>query len=249
MKKALPLIKIINSLPVSSLPQHVVLVPDGNRRWAEKRHLSAIEGHRAGTQTFKKILKLAYASGIRIKSLSFWALSLDNVKNRSALELQGLFQIFDEAARLILDFPEIHQAKVRVNVFGEWERYFPAKVRENLRRAISETASYDRHYLNLFLAYDGYKEILDATEKIRRFPQTQKLTPELFKSCLYTKDLPPIDLMIRTGGEPHWSSAAFLWDAGYSQLYFTKKLWPDFGPRDFLKAVTDYTKRGRRFGR
>jgi undecaprenyl diphosphate synthase len=243
------LIKIINSIPVSSLPRHVVFVPDGNRRWAQKNHLSAIEGHRAGTRTFEKILKLAYTSGIRIKSLSFWALSLDNVKHRSALELKGLFQIFNEAARRILDFPEIHRAKVRVSVLGEWERHFPVEVRENLRRVVNETAGYDHHYLNLFLAYDGYQEILEAVEKIRRFPPTQKITPKLFKSCLYTKDLPPVDFVIRTGGEPHWSAGAFMWDAGYSQLYFTKKLWPDFSPQDFFKAMLNYTQRDRRFGR
>jgi len=241
--------ELLNSLSISSLPQHVVLVPDGNRRWAKKRGLSSIEGHRAGARTFERILKLAYGTGIRIKALSFWALSSDNVKHRSPVELRGLFQLFSELAEKIHGFSEIHRARVRVNVFGQWERHFPREAKENLRRLVKETAAYHNHYLNLFLAYDGYQEILDAVDKIRRLPQSQKTTSKLFKSCLYTKDLPPIDLVIRTGGEPHWSAGAFLWDAGYSQLYFTKKLWPDFGPRDFLKAVQDYTQRGRRFGK
>jgi len=243
------LIKIINSIPVFSLPRHVVLVPDGNRRWARKHGLSVVEGHQAGARALEKILKLAYQSGIKVKSISFWALSLDNVRHRSKPELKGLFQIFQRVAQKILSLPDIHRFKVKVSVFGEWETYFPAKTREELRRLVVETAAYNNYYLNFFLAYDGYKEILVAVDKIRNLPKEQKLTPKLFKSCLYTKDLPPVDFVIRTGGEPHWSSAAFLWDAGYSQLYFSKKLWPDFSPRDFLKAMLNYTQRGRRFGR
>jgi undecaprenyl diphosphate synthase len=94
-----PSSELISSLPILSLPQHVVLVPDGNRRWAKKRGLSPIEGHRAGARTFERILKLAYATGLKIKSLSFWALSLDNVRHRSPVELRGLFQLFNELAQ------------------------------------------------------------------------------------------------------------------------------------------------------
>jgi undecaprenyl diphosphate synthase len=244
-----PHLKFIKSLPQTSLPRHVVLVIDGNRRWAQKHNLHPWEGHRAGSRAVDRILRMAYGESLKISSLSFWALSLDNVRNRPKRELYGIYKLAEEAFEKLLHFPEIHKSEVKINAFGEWQKYFPKKTKEIIKTTLRATSHYNRYTLNFFLAYDGYKEILDAVENIRKNHTQEPLTPALFKKNLYTKDLPPVDYVIRTGGEPHWSAGAFLWEAGYSQLYFTRKLWPDFTQRDFLGAIVDYTKRKRRFGK
>jgi undecaprenyl diphosphate synthase len=125
-------------------------------------------------------------------------------------------------------------------------------VKASLDKAIKNTKNYDTFFLNFFIAYSGTDEVLGAVRciaKKARENSSLKINQDLLKSCLLTCDLPPVDLMIRTGGEPHLSDGFMMWETANSQLYFSDKLWPDFNEQDLRKAIEDYSKRGRRFGR
>jgi len=122
-----------------------------------------------------------------------------------------------------------------------------------VQEAIDATKDYSKLFLNIFLAYSGTDEMLEAirsiTEKAKDAKSKIQITPELLKQHLFTKDLPPVDLLIRTGGEPHLSAGFMMWDCADTQLYFTEKYWPDFTTSDFDSALADYATRGRRFGK
>jgi len=229
------------------LPTHVAIIPDGNRRWAKAHNQSSVFGHKAGAKTFENITRQAGERGI--KHLSFWGMSLDNFTKRDPIEVAGLLKIFyDEFTRLAQD-PEVHDRQMRVNAIGKWQEKFPLPVRRAIKKALTATAHYTNHYLNFFLAYNGLEEMAQAIKKIIKddIDPTQ-ITPELIKQNLYTKDLPPVDLAIRSGGEPHNSNGFMMWDTADAQLFFTEKLWPDFSTQDFDQALNDYTRRQRRFG-
>lgn len=247
----------MNSVEIESspaeiiLPRHVAITPDGNRRWAKNNGKSNIEGHEEGTRVFKKILK--HASLRNVEYVSTWGMSLDNIVKRNPAEVAGLLNLFRKEFKDLANDEDIHRNKVHVNVLGRWQEKFPFPVRGAVQEAIDATKDYSKLFLNIFLAYSGTDEMLEAVRTIAEKAKDAKskllITPELLKQSLFTKDLPPVDLLIRTGGEPHLSAGFMMWDCADSQLFFTEKYWPDFTTGDFDEALAEYAMRGRRFGK
>jgi len=231
------------------LPQHLVIIPDGNRRWAREKELEPVEGHRAGSEAFKKIAKAVFEAGI--KCFTFWTSSKINLTKRPKKESAFLVELLKQEFKKLEEDDFIERHQIRINIFGEWRNLLPKDLEEQLDRLMAKTAKYKGAFLNFLVAYDGYEEMLQAIRKIadlKAKDKTLKITSELLKNCLYTRDLPAVDFVIRTGGEPHLSSGFLMWDIGDSQLYFTSKYWPDFSEEDLILALKDYESRERRFG-
>ncbi len=230
----------------TSLPRHVVIIPDGNRRWAKEHGKSTIDGHKAGVQIFEDITM--HAADCGIEHLSAWGMSLDNFVKRSPQEVAGLLKIFYTEFKNLATSDKIHDRQVKINVIGRWRKKFPLPVKRAVDEAIGATEHYSRHFLNFFLAYGGTDEMLQAVKSMVK-SGVKKVTPETLKEHLLTRDLPPVDLLIRTGGEPHNSDGFMMWDMADAQYYFTETCWPDFTTKDFDAALEDYAARQRRFGK
>ena len=231
-----------------NLPIHVAVIPDGNRRWAKERGLKPWEGHEAGAQDLKKLIDVAHKIGI--KCLSFWGSSLENLKKRPFQERRALLNIYERYFSEILEDERIDRDEVRINFVGRWEQQFPKKLKNIIHKCIDKTKNYKKFVLNFFLAYNGDDEMLEAVSRIAKtYVKGKKVTAEMIKNNLMTKDLPPVDLLIRTGGEPHLSAGFMMWDVADSQLYFSMKNFPDFGEEEFKEAIEDYKNRDRRKGK
>lgn len=232
------------------LPQHVVIVPDGNRRWAKRRGEPSYFGHRAGAKTTEMILKSALDSGVQ--NLTIWGSSVSNVTERSESEVKFLFQIFEQLFRKLRTNKDVKKHAVRVQVLGRWEELFPDGLKKIIRAVIAETKDKTGPRLTILMAYSGVDEMTNAVkaiaESVRRDPDTE-VCEHLVKEYLWTRDLPPVDLVIRTGGEPHWSAGMLMWDVAEARLYFTKTLWPDFSGEEFQKTLESYSRTERRHGK
>jgi len=235
---------------IKNIPKHIALIPDGNRRWARKRGLLSWLGHRTGTKALEKILDKALE--LKIPYFTFWGGSYDNLTKRSKTEVNFLFKVYTDRFRKVLKDERIHRNKVRINVLGRWREILPKKTQEVIEKAIEATKNYNKYFLTFLIAYDGTDEMLDCIRKIAKKTagNPTKITKDLIKENLWTKDLPPVDLAIRTGCEsdPHLSAGFMMWDTTYSQLYFTQSFFPDFGQKEFEKIIEDYSKRERRLG-
>lgn len=232
---------------IKNIPNHVVIIPDGNRRWARKRGLNPWLGHRAGAKTFEKVLEKALE--LRIPYITFWGSSWDNLTKRSKIEVNFLFKVYTEQFKRIVGDKRIHANKVKVSVLGRWQEILPKATQEAIKKALAATKNYRKHCLTFLLAYNGTDEMVDCIQKIANKPKA-KVTEKLIKENLWTKDLPPVDLVIRTGCEndPHLSAGFMMWDTAYSQLYFTKTFLPAFSPKEFEEIIRDYSDRQRRMG-
>jgi undecaprenyl diphosphate synthase len=233
----------------STLPLHVAIVPDGNRRWATTRGLDPWEGHEVGAQNTERLIRKARELGIR--HMSFWGSSLENLKKRPLLETQALLRIYETYFTKLSASEDIHKDRARINFIGHWEEQFPASLKKVLHKCIEATKDYGEYFLNFFLAYSGDDEMLQAIRAIasKYGENAGAITPEVVKEHLMTRELPPVDLLIRTGGEPHLSAGFMMWDVADSQLYFSEKNYPDFDEREFALAIEDYETRARRFGK
>ena len=232
-----------------NLPNHIVLIPDGNRRWARKKGLPPFFGHRQGAKTTEKILKAAL--NLKIPYFTFWGTSLDNVTKRSPEEIKFLFNIFERYFKKLINSKEIHQNSVKINVLGRWDKLFPERLKQLIKKLINKTKNYKNHQLTFLMAYSGIDEMTSAVKQIanrKAQGKNLKIDEKLIKENLWTKDLPPVDLVIRTGGEPHWSMGMMMWDVANAQLYFTETLLPDFSVEEFKKAIEQYSKTERRMG-
>lgn len=230
---------------MNAVPRHVAIIPDGNRRWAIEHRVSAVDGHAQGAQVMRIVMP--YAADQGVEHISLWGMSLDNFTKRSISEVTGLLALFRKEFQDLAINQDIHSRHTRVNVFGRWQEKFPFPVRISVEKAIAATSCYSQHYLNFFLAYDGVDEMTAAVQNIITEGITS-VTPDIIKQHLFTKDLPPVDFIIRTGGEPHLSAGFMMWDVTDSQLWFTEKLWPDFTTADFDAALAAYATRHRRKG-
>jgi tritrans,polycis-undecaprenyl-diphosphate synthase [geranylgeranyl-diphosphate specific] len=231
------------------VPCHVAVIPDGNRRWAKKRGLPIIEGYRRGSDTLSDILEIAFDLGVI--HFSIWGISESNIINRAREWVDSLDRLFETNFNTLAQEKKIHEREVKINVYGKWMELLRQETKESIWRALKATEKYNRLTLNLFIAYSGTEELLDAIRRILEKSKEEPgldITPGLLKKHLLTCDLPPVDLLIRTGGEPHLSDGFMMWDVADAQLYFSDKFWPEFTPEDFQKAIEDYSKRGRRFG-
>jgi len=233
-----------------NIPRHIAIIPDGNRRWAAKHNLPSSLGHEEGTKALKNVLETIY--DLRIYCFSFWGASEANLRKRSLREVQTLEKMYEVNFKKLAEDSRVHEEQVRINIFGQWEKLLKREAaKHSIRMVMKATEKYNKYLLNFFIAYDGISDMLSAIERItREVHNTPELliTQELVKANLLTRDLPPVDLLIRTGGEPHLSAGFMMWDISDAQLYFTEKYWPEFTGEDLRKAIGDFQKRQRRYG-
>jgi len=230
-------------------PQHIAIIPDGNRRWAKKRGLPGTAGHERGAEVFGNILEVVLRE--RIPYVTFWGSSLSNVLNRSKEEVSFYFSLVERYFKKLLTDKRLTEHKVRIRILGRWRELFPASVCAAMETAIDATSSHDKFHLTFLMAYSGTEEILDAVNQLvgAHAKDHIAVNAETLKSSLWTHDLPPVDIVIRTGGEPHWSAGFMMWDIAEAHLAFTETLWPDFSEKEFLAIVSNFKTRERRFGK
>ena len=230
-----------------NLPRHVVIIPDGNRRWAVLRGLRPWEGYEAGAQNTEKLIREARTIGI--KEMSFWGSSLENLAKRPLMERQALLRIYETYFKKLLESEDIHKDEAHIRFIGHWEEQFPDSLKKIMRECVEATKNYGKYFLNFFLAYSGDDEMCLAIEKIAlSLKEGEVVTNEMIKDNLMTRDMPPVDLLIRTGGEPHLSAGFMMWDIANTRLYFSDKYFPDFDEAAFGEAIHDYADRQRRYG-
>lgn len=227
------------------IPNHIGIIMDGNGRWAEHRGLSRSAGHREGANTLKKIC--LYADSIGVKYLSVYAFSTENFK-RSKVEVDFLMSLFVEM--FTNEFQEIMDRHVKV-VFSGRRAPLPRKVLKAMDTIVEQTKDNGHLVLNICLNYGGQTEILDMTFNIVQQVVSGKLKIEdvnldTLHDNLY-QDLPPLDLVIRTGGELRLSNF-MLYQSSYAEFYFPKILFPDFLENEFMDAIVEFNKRTRKFG-
>jgi len=232
---------------------HIVLIPDGNRRWARKRGFQPWIGHQAGARAFNKILDKALE--MRVRHFTFWGTSFDNLTKRSKIEVRFLYSTMTERFKRAAKSERIHKNKVRVNVLGRWEEIAPEGTKKAIREVIERTKNYSKYFLTFLIAYNGTDEMISCIKNIahlvkRGGASIDKINEKLVQENLWTNFLPPVDLVIRTGceGDPHNSAGFMMWHTAYSQLYFTKTFFPAFSPQEFEDIIKDFEKRERRMG-
>jgi undecaprenyl diphosphate synthase len=228
------------------VPRHVGIIMDGNGRWAESRGLPRLEGHREGSASVREVTRTARRLGIQ--ALTLYAFSSQNWA-RPAEEVAGLMELLREY--LERERPEILDNSIRLNAVGDINR-LPRYVREPLDRLIADSAHNTGMVLSLALSYGGREEILHAATRMAEAIAKGELTPgrveeKDFEQFLWTHGLPPLDLVVRTSGEQRVSNF-LLWQVAYAELCFTDALWPDFRTEEFLRCVSQYQQRERRFG-
>jgi undecaprenyl diphosphate synthase len=228
------------------LPRHVAIIMDGNGRWAEARGLSRNEGHRAGIESVRAVVRGAHELGIR--TLTLYSFSLENWE-RPRAEVDELMRILERYLESELD--EVHRNGIQVRAIGRLER-LPASVRKRLDDAIERTRGNREMQLVFALSYGGRAEIVDAARKLMREAELGKLDPDrldekTFAAHLYDPELPDPDLLIRTGSESRLSNF-LLWQIAYAEIHTTSVMWPDFRKGHLIEAMLDYQSRERRFG-
>jgi undecaprenyl diphosphate synthase len=224
------------------LPNHIAIVPDGNGRWAERRGLPRLSGHRAGADNMRRMVK--YLNEYPIKYLTLYGFSTENW-TRPEEEVRGLFQILEEFIDKCAQ--EIHERGVQLRHLGRLNE-LPQSLQLAINRAVELTKNNTGMILNVAFNYGGRAEILDAVRRLLADGvKPQNIDEELFSSYLYSAGLPNVDLLIRTGDETRLSNF-LIWQTAYSEYHFTTVLWPDFGKKDINKALLSYSRRERRFG-
>lgn len=224
-----------------NIPLHVGIIMDGNGRWARKRGLPRVMGHKVGVESVRSVIRVARKLGI--KYLTLYTFSSENWQ-RPKEEVSYLMQLLKTL--LIKEVDDLKRQGVRIRAIGRLGN-LGKEVLEALNYAIEKTK--DNKDLNLYLAlsYGGRQEIVDAVNTILRLG-IKEVDEEKFRNFLYDPELPDVDLLIRTAGEYRISNF-LLWHTAYAELYITDVLWPDFREEEFLKAIEDYSKRVRKFGR
>jgi undecaprenyl diphosphate synthase len=229
--------------------KHVAIIMDGNGRWAKRRGLPRVVGHREGVESVRAIVKESQKQGI--KYLTLYTFSTENWR-RPKKEVTTLMKMLKEM--LIKETPELHKNKVRINVIGKIDDLY-ADAKRALNDALSLTCKNNGLVLTLCLSYGGRSEIIDSVKKIisqdrRRHIDLNRFDEKSFADFLYDPNLPDPDLLIRTGTENRERISNFLlWQVAYTELYFTKTLWPDFRSKEFTKAIEEFQRRERLFGR
>lgn len=222
------------------IPTHIAIIMDGNGRWAKKRHLPRILGHRKGVERVREIVRVSGEIGLPY--LTLYTFSSENWQ-RPRKEVSDLMKMLE---RLVRDEEsELAKNNVRLKAIGRLSD-LPPGVRDKLSLSIDHLSQNTGLTLTLALSYGGRAEILDGVKKA--LVATDNLTEQEFAGFLYDPDLPEPDLLIRTGGERRISNF-LLWQIAYTELYFTEALWPDFGKKELLAAIDDFGARERRFGR
>lgn len=228
-------------------PKHIGIILDGNRRWAKARGLKPTEGHKAGAEAVKNIVKYAYDCGL--KYLTVYAFSTENWK-RDKAEVALLMKLLDKFTTELLESDE--KREIKIKVYGDISA-LDKNLQEKILKLEKKTEKNEKMVFGICLNYGGRNEIVKAVKEIANELKNGKITEDeiddkMISNHLYTKDIPDPDFIIRTSNEYRLSN--FLtWQSTYSELYFPKDvMWPDFGSNEFDKAIEEYIKRNRRFG-
>ena len=238
---------MVKKINFKNIPNHLAIIMDGNGRWAKKRNLDRINGHIEGIKSLRAVTSAVMEYGI--KYLTVYAFSSENWQ-RPKTEVNSLMLLLDEY--LNIELPFLIKNKIRLNFIGNIERV-PENPKKTLLRVIDKTKECDNLYLTLALSYGSREEILAAAVRMAKDMKNGKIKIEdadenLFSSYLYSKDMPNPDFLIRTSGEKRVSNF-MLYQIAYAEIYFTKTLWPDFGRKELIRALKNYEKRVRRFGK
>ncbi len=230
-----------------STPNHVAIIMDGNGRWARAQGRPHLFGHQQGTKIAQEIVNSAFE--LKIPYLTLFSFSLENW-NRPSIEVKSLMQLFERYLKS--DFKETVDKGIKVQFIGNLT-LLPKYIRELIYNVESLTKKGSNMCLSIAVSYGGRQDIVQACQIIAQEVQSgirgpETITSESFREKLWTKNLPDLDLLIRTSGEYRVSNF-FLWEVAYSELYFTKKYWPDFTASDFMDALRDYETRERRYGK
>jgi undecaprenyl diphosphate synthase len=235
---------LFEKLDLGQLPRHLAVIMDGNGRWAQRRHLPRIAGHKAGTETARTTIETC--ARLNIAALTLYAFSVENWR-RPKTEIDFLMQLLREYLRE--EMPLIQKNNIRMKFLGRADE-LPEAVQRDTREAEKETASNTGTVLCVALNYGGRAEIVNAVNQIlqeKKDTNRPCVTEEEFAEKMYTTGLPDPDLLIRTSGEMRVSNF-LLWQIAYAEIYVTETLWPDFNRARLLEAFVDYQKRERRYG-
>ncbi len=229
-----------------SIPQHVAVIPDGNRRWAKAQSLNPWDGHSEGAKRFWDIGDHAYKAGVT--HITFWGASYGNLTKRNPLEIKFLIELFKNELSKPDILERLIKNEVRLQVLGEWRDLLKSESFAGIVDSLQDqTKHFEGKKLTILFGYDGQREMLAAINGL--IESGLSVTEELLRQQLWTGTLPDVDLVIRTGGEPHWSAGFMMWQTANSQFYFTETLWPDFKEAQLDAALADYSKMERRLGK
>jgi len=231
----------------SNIPEHVAIIMDGNGRWAKKKGFFRAVGHEKGTKAVREAVE--GAAEIGIKHLTLYAFSTENW-NRPKLEVETLMRLL--VSSLKKEIKTLQKNNIRLNAIGNLQA-LPEKARKELLEVIEKTKENKHMTLSLALSYGSREELIKTIQEVSIKVKNNVLSPHLINEAvinehLYTKNLPDVDLLIRTSGEQRISNF-LLWQIAYAELYFTEILWPDFKKTDLLEAILNYQQRERRFGK
>jgi undecaprenyl diphosphate synthase len=235
------------NIDIERLPRHIAIIMDGNGRWAKRRNQPRVFGHRQGAKSVRKVVEAAARLGIN--NLTLYAFSTENW-NRPKHEIKTLMKLLVNALKNELGL--MMKNNIRLNAIGHTDM-MPTNVQQELQEVLDETKENTGLVLTLALSYGARQEILRAVQEISHKVKNNIISVEnvddnIINKHLYTQNLPDVDLLIRTSGEVRISNF-LLWQIAYAELYFTDELWPDFNETSLHKAIADYQKRERRFGK
>ncbi|HSA93705.1 MAG TPA: isoprenyl transferase [Terriglobales bacterium] len=240
--------EIYAGLDPERLPKHVAIIMDGNGRWAKKRHLPRIAGHRAGANAVRSVVETA--ARVHVPSLTLYAFSAENWQKRPRSEVEFLMRLLKHYLKR--EVPTLNKNNIRLEYIGR-QHELPADVQERMGWAREATSRNTGMVLTLALNYGARLELVDAFNDIVRAAASNggvhhlKVDEDLIARHLYTRGLPDPDLVIRTSGEMRLSNF-LLWQVAYAEIYVTETLWPDFRGRHLLEAIAEFQKRERRYG-
>lgn len=247
LRPGVPEWELAQAIDPHRLPRHIAIIMDGNGRWARRRGLPRVAGHKSGVIPVRSTVECCARLGI--EALTLFAFSVENWKRPKA-EVETLWRLL--SFYLHKELPTLRANNVRLRAIGRLEA-LPASVRTELESAIRSTSSHTGLQVSLAINYGGRAELVDAVNGLLERARRQgalndlRIDEQAISDALYAADLPDPDLLIRTSGEQRISNF-LLWQIAYAELYVTDTLWPDFRPADLLRAVLDYQKRDRRFG-
>jgi undecaprenyl diphosphate synthase len=236
-----------SNINTKRLPKHVAIIMDGNGRWAKKQGLMRMKGHEKGTKAVRETVESSAELGI--ENLTLYAFSTENW-NRPKLEIQTLMRLL--VSSLKDEIKTLQDNKIRLQAIGCIEN-LPTKAKKELKEVIEKTANNSRMTLTLALSYGAREEMIQAVKQIsekvkNNIIDSETIDESTINNHLYTRNLPDVDMMIRTSGEQRISNF-LLWQMAYAELYFTDTLWPDFRKENLFEAIYEYQKRERRFGK
>jgi undecaprenyl diphosphate synthase len=236
-----------SNIDTKKLPKHVAIIMDGNGRWAKKQGLMRVRGHEKGTKAVRETVESSAELGI--ENLTLYAFSTENW-NRPKLEIQTLMRLLVSSLKDEID--TLQDNKIRLQAIGCIEN-LPTKAKKELKEVIEKTADNSHMTLTLALSYGAREEMIQAVKQISQkvknnIIDSETIDESTINNHLYTRNLPDVDMMIRTSGEQRISNF-LLWQMAYAELYFTETLWPDFRKENLFEAIYEYQKRERRFGK